>query len=243
MTHAYKIDGMTCNSCKTTVQQLLSDLEGVTNVEVDLDKGEAKISMKKHISTAVLKNVLPDKYTLTKTIEQTEHQKTDSFDIQEKSKWQQLKPLFLILLYISVASILMHRQDWNIQMMMLDFMGLFFIVFSFFKLLDLQGFPDSFQMYDPLAKIVPMYARVYPFLETILGLMFLFRFKVEVALVATIIVLGITTIGVTKTLLDKRSIRCACLGTALKLPMTEATFIENIIMLAMAVILLVNIIY
>ena len=43
-----------------------------------------------------------------------------------------------------------------------------------------------------------------------------------------------------KTLLDKKSIRCACLGTALKLPMTEATFIENIIMIAMAISMLTN---
>ena len=51
---------------------------------------------------------------------------------------------------------------------------------------------------------------------------------------------GITTIGVTKTLLDKKSIRCACLGTALKLPMTEATFIENAIMIIMAILMLIN---
>jgi len=95
-------------------------------------------------------------------------------------------------------------------------------------------------MYDPLAKRVPIYAKIYPFIESILGLMFLLRFQVEIALVATIIILGITTIGVTKTLLDKRAIRCACLGTALKLPMTEATFIENAIMLVMATILLIN---
>jgi hypothetical protein len=54
----------------------------------------------------------------------------------------------------------------------------------------------------------------------------------------TLIILGITTYGVTKSLLDKKSIRCACLGTALNLPMTEATFIENAIMLVMALIML-----
>jgi hypothetical protein len=118
---------------------------------------------------------------------------------------------------------------------MLDFMVLFFIVFSFFQLLDLRGFPASFQMYDPLAKVFPTYAWAYPFIETALGLMFLLRFQIEVALVATVILLGITTVGVTKTLLDKKSIQCACLGTALKLPMTEATFIENAIMLVMAI--------
>jgi hypothetical protein len=57
----------------------------------------------------------------------------------------------------------------------------------------------------------------------------------------TLFILGCTTIGVTKTLLSKKSIRCACLGTALKLPMTEATFIENVIMILMAICMLLNI--
>jgi len=47
------------------------------------------------------------------------------------------------------------------------------------------------------------------------------------------VILGSTTLGVIRSLLDKRKIQCACLGTALKLPMTEATFIENVVMLAM----------
>jgi len=68
----------------------------------------------------------------------------------------------------------------------------------------------------------------------------LMRFEIKIALIITLIILGITTIGVTKTLLNKKSIRCACLGTALKLPMTEATFIENVIMIAMAISMLTN---
>ena len=124
---------------------------------------------------------------------------------------------------------------------MLDFMGLFYVVFSFFKFLDLKGFPQSFKMYDPLAKAIPAYGWVYPFIELALGLMFLMRFEVRLALIATIIVLGVTTIGVTRILIDKKTIQCACLGTVLKLPMTTATFIENSIMLVMAIIMLFNI--
>ena len=123
---------------------------------------------------------------------------------------------------------------------MLDFMGLFYIVFSFFKMLDLKGFPDSFRMYDPLAKKIPAYGWFYPFIETALGLMLLMRLEIKIALIITLVVLGITTFGVTKTLLNKKSIQCACLGTALKLPMTEATFIENAIMIVMAILMLIN---
>jgi len=106
--------------------------------------------------------------------------------------------------------------------------------------LDLRGFPESFKMYDPLAKAIPVYGWIYPFIEIALGLMFLMRFKIQLALIITLIVLGLTTIGVSKTLLNKKSIQCACLGTALKLPMTKATFIENSIMIAMAIFMLLQ---
>lgn len=95
-------------------------------------------------------------------------------------------------------------------------------------------------MYDPLAKVVPLYAWVYPFIETALGLMFLMRFEIPIALIVTFIILGITTVGVIKILLDKKSIQCACLGIALKLPMTEATFIESAIMIVLAVLMLIK---
>lgn len=124
---------------------------------------------------------------------------------------------------------------------MLDFMGLFYIVFSFFKLLDLKGFSKSFRMYDPLSKTLPIYAWVYPFIEVVIGLLFLMRIEIPIALILTLVILGITTVGVAKVLLDKKSIQCACLGTALKLPMTKATFIENSIMIIMAIIMLVKI--
>ncbi|MGB7395136.1 MAG: heavy metal-associated domain-containing protein, partial [Pricia sp.] len=86
-----------------------------------------------------------------------------------KSKLQQLKPLLLIFIYLFAAAILLNYREWNTAEAMLDFMGLFYIVLSFFKLLDLKGFPESFRMYDPLAKVVPAYGWVYPFVELTLG--------------------------------------------------------------------------
>lgn len=242
MKHTYKITGMTCGNCKATVQDSLSKVENVTNVVVSLENQEATITMDKHVDLGKLEEALPSKYTISQKEEKNVFASTNASSFkqeEEKTKLQQLKPLLLIIFYITVASVLLHYKNWNWSDFMLDFMGLFYIVFSFFKMLDLKGFPESFKMYDPLAKQVPAYGWVYPFVETALGLMFLMRFQVNIALVITLIVLGITTIGVTKTLLDKKSIRCACLGTALKLPMTEATFIENAIMIVMASLMLI----
>lgn len=244
MINTYTIEGMTCGSCKASVEKYLSSLEHVTNVSVTLEKGEAEVTMDRHITTAILQNVLPEKYTLSEKDKENNFPSSNASTIpleEDETKLQQLKPLLLIIFYITTASVLIHYQNWSWSEFMLDFMGLFYIVFSFFKMLDLKGFPESFSMYDPLAKRVPVYGKVYPFIETALGLMFLMRFELKTALIITLVVLGITTIGVTRTLLDKKAIQCACLGTALKLPMTEATFIENTIMIVMAILMLLNI--
>ncbi len=233
MKTTFKISGMTCNGCRSTVENKLSSLDGINNVQVDLTNGEATVYSKNPISFSLISNSLPSKYKVIS--------KRDAKDneIIKSSKIKQLKPLFIILGYISVTSILLNFRNWNSTNAMLDFMGLFYIIFSFFKILDIKGFSTSFKMYDPLAKKITTYGYIYPFIEILLGLMFLTRIEVNIALLITIIILGITSVGVTQTLLNKKTINCACLGTTLKLPMTEATFIENAIMIIMAIILLI----
>lgn len=240
MKYTYTISGMTCNGCVASVEKHLSQLTDVNEVSIDLASEEVILFSSGQIPIHILQDALPKKYSITAKEEVETESRTIEDETKEKSKLQQLRPLFLILFYISTASIAMHYTAWSWNEFMYDFMGLFYIVFSFFKMLDLKGFPDSFRMYDPLAKKIPLYGYIYPFLEIALGIMFLTRFELNIALWSTVFMLGITTIGVTKTLLNKRSIQCACLGTALKLPMTQATFIENAIMIAMALIMLLN---
>ena len=233
MKTTFKISGMTCNGCRSTVENKLSSLDGIDNVQVDLTNGEAIVYSKIPISFSLISNSLPSKYKVISNIPAQDN------EIIRSSKIKQLKPLFIILGYISVTSILLNFRNWNSTNAMLDFMGLFYIIFSFFKILDIKGFSTSFKMYDPLAKKITIYGYIYPFIEILLGLMFLTRIEVNIALLITIIILGITSVGVTQTLLNKRMINCACLGTTLKLPMTEATFIENAIMITMAIVLLI----
>jgi cation transport ATPase len=237
MKHTYQISGMTCNGCRSDVEKRLLAVPGVKEAVVTLENEQAVVLMDTFIAVDIFQEALPKKYSVT---EKENVFKNSAFDKTAplKSKLAQLKPLFLILAYISIATILLHYQRENWNGAMLDFMGLFFIVFSFFKMLDVQGFSKSFGMYDPLARIIPVYGWIYPFIETALGFMLLMRLKVDIALIATLVILGITTIGVSQTLLNKKSIPCACLGTALKLPMTEATFIENVLMIVMGIFML-----
>ena len=66
MTHTYTVTGMSCTGCQAKVQSLLSGVQGVKNVSIDLAKKEASIEMERHISTSDLKSALKDypKYQL-----------------------------------------------------------------------------------------------------------------------------------------------------------------------------------
>ena len=140
MKKTYTISGMTCNSCKSTIHQNLNEIPEVESVEVNLEKAEAIIFMKSNIEISKLQNVLPSKFKIEEKVVNDYDALINEANIKsdkEKSKLQQLKPLFIILIYISVASVLMNFKNWNSSEVMLDFMGLFYIVFSFFKMLDL----------------------------------------------------------------------------------------------------------
>ena len=228
---------MHCAACVNKIQTALSSIEGVYKVDVDLVSKGATITGAAH-PDVLIQAVKDVGYESTIFDSPQENSKTETV-----SQIQELFPLFLIFFYITVFSIITNRTNFQLDSFMYDFMGLFYIVFSFFKFLDYKNFPSTFSMYDPIAKIFPLYGWMYPFIETILGLFFLLRIQLFISLCVTITILGITTVGVTRSLMNKSNIQCACLGTALKLPMTKATFIENFIMIIMAVWMIVNSIF
>ena len=228
---------MHCAACVNKIQTALSSIEGVYKVDVDLVSKGATITGAAH-PDVLIQAVKDVGYESTIFDSPQENSKTETV-----SQIQELFPLFLIFFYITVFSIITNRTNFQLDSFMYDFMGLFYIVFSFFKFLDYKNFPSTFSMYDPIAKIFPLYGWMYPFIETILGLFFLLRIQLFISLCVTITILGITTVGVTRSLMNKSNIQCACLGTALKLPMTKATFIENFIMIIMAVWMIINSIF
>jgi hypothetical protein len=93
-------------------------------------------------------------------------------------------------------------------------------------------------MYDVLAKRVKVYGLVYPFIELALGVAYLTDFEPTVTYIATICIMGFSSIGVIQSVLDKKKIRCACLGAVFNLPMSMVTIIENLTMVLMALIML-----
>ena len=86
MKHTYHIHGMTCNGCRSHVEQTLSKVEGVTNAIVNLEKAEATIEMESHIPIDKFQEALKadgGRYSIHKN---GEHHKTHDEKKVEKPK-------------------------------------------------------------------------------------------------------------------------------------------------------------
>lgn len=150
------------------------------------------------------------------------------------------KPLIIIISFITGVTLLAQYPftDFSWMLWMRHFMAGFFLVFAFFKLLNIEGFANSYQMYDIVAAKWRPWGYIYPFVELSLGILYLINIAPFTTNLVTVIVLGISSIGVIKSNLDKRKIKCACLGDVFNLPMSTVTIIEDLTMVAMAAVML-----
>lgn len=149
-------------------------------------------------------------------------------------------PLILILLFLLgvTALIEVRAGAFDAVRAMQSFMAGFFLVFSFFKLLNLRAFADAYSAYDVLAKRWPVYGWIYPFIELALGAAYVVHVAPLTTNLVALAVMSVSAIGVVQSLLNRRQIRCACLGAVFNLPMSYVTLIEDSLMAAMALAML-----
>ncbi len=161
-----------------------------------------------------------------------------SAPMSEKSDFT---PLFVIFAGILVLTLMKYFFTGRpgLENAMYDFMGVFFVVFGGFKIIDVKGFADAYSTYDIVARESRVYALAYPFIETALGIAYLMRWNVGPMNWITLIIMSIGSVGVAKAIAKKQKIQCACLGTKIKLPMTKITLIEDVLMAVMALVMLV----
>lgn len=241
MTHTYSVSGITCSNCIAKVQKLLSSVAGVEQVTINPGKNEAAVTMHHHVPTRALQQALKNypKYQLSEIINTPAQQAEEILGQDAKTWFQTYKPVLLIFFYILAATILIQlTQGFNMMQWMNHFMAGFFLAFSFFKLLDVKAFAESYSSYDILAKKWPGYGYVYPFIELALGLAYLSGLAPGFTNLVTLVVMSMSVIGVLQSVLNKRKIKCACLGAVFTLPMSSITIIENVLMIVMSAVAL-----
>ena len=153
MTHTYNISGMTCDGCVAKAKSELLKLGDVMEAQVQLSSPQATITMQKHIPIQALQKAL-DKaghYMITEASNGMHKMPI----AEETTSWfKTYKPILLIGAYILGTTFLIEivKGSFDLDMWMSNFMAGFFLTFSFFKLLDLKGFAESYSTYDIIAK-------------------------------------------------------------------------------------------
>ena len=230
MESKFSIHGLKCEACVEKVSQELKKIDQVTSVIVNLvDKTAQLISNRKIDLSEVRKSLISlPKYQVTKLGESVLN--------EEVSVIETYKPLILIFSFILLVSLSFQISiaEFNSHLLMNHLMGGFFIGLSFFKFLNLKNFAESFSSYDPIAQRFLRYGYIYPFVEVCLGGLFIANSYLKFAYTATIIVLGITTFGVWKSLQRKSNLQCACAGAGFNIPLSYVTVVENLLMISMA---------
>ncbi|HZW60641.1 MAG TPA: MauE/DoxX family redox-associated membrane protein [Candidatus Babeliales bacterium] len=163
-----------------------------------------------------------------------DYSKTGNYSLKD------FMPLIIIFLCIGAFTIIkqyLMPGDWH--SMMYDAMAAFFIIFGLFKIIKLKDFAMAYAEYDLIAKRIKIYGFIYPFIELSLGILYLGRWNLPFANWATLIILLISATGVAIQLAKGQHIVCACLGTVFKIPMTYVTLLEDLIMAAMALIMII----
>ncbi len=149
-------------------------------------------------------------------------------------------PLALVVGFLAAATLLAEvgAGHWDGMRAMRHFMAGFFLVFSFFKLLDVPAFAAAYSGYDVLAARWPGWGYLYPFVEAGLGAAYLANAWPTGVNWLTLAVMLLGTVGVANALLARRTIKCACLGTGFNLPMSTVTLVEDLGMAGMAAAML-----
>lgn len=116
------------------------------------------------------------------------------------------------------------------------FISLSMMALAMLKLRDIESFSTMFLNYDLLAKRWIPYGKVYPFAELGAGVLMTAGVLTWISAPVAIFIGGIGAVSVIKAVyIDKRELKCACVGGDSNVPLGFLSLTENLMMLAMAV--------
>jgi len=245
---------MHCGGCETKIRSAVENMPAVTHASPDASAGTVTIESNESLDREQLASAISGAgdYTLgevvqnpsassgsssgssSKSSEDTDHQSMPA----STTGAQGYPALAILVAYILGASLFADLPRPGLASVMSNFMGGFFLAFSFFKFLDIRGFASGFARYDIVAERWKPWGYFYPFVELVLGVAYITRFEPVLIHSVTVVVMGVGAVGVIRSMRRKDQIKCACLGTVIDLPLGTVTLIEDLGMAVMAAAML-----
>jgi len=158
---------------------------------------------------------------------------------QQGTTYTPVIAIFAVTLLLSLAFSL---SGAGLSMYTLElFVALTMAVLAIQKLQDLNSFSNSFITYDLLAMKVIPYAYVYPFLEAFVGVAMIASLPVYWVAPISLLIGSVGAISVIKAVyIDKRELKCACVGGDSNVPLGFISLTENLFMIAAGIWMLVK---
>ena len=103
------------------------------------------------------------------------------------------------------------------------------------KLKDVEGFSTMFLNYDLLAQKWVPYGYIYPYAEAGAGVLMLAGVLTWISAPVALVIGTVGAVSVFKAVyVDKRELKCACVGGDSSVPLGFVSLTENLMMIAMA---------
>lgn len=155
---------------------------------------------------------------------------------QKGTTYQPIIAIFSTTFLMAIAVAYALSQSFPLIRIVELFIAISMCVLGIMKLRDLYSFTNQFLGYDLLAmKWVP-YAYIYPFAETLAGILMIAGAFIWLAAPAAFFIGTVGCISVFKAVyIDKRELKCACVGGDSSVPLGLISLTENIMMVAMAI--------
>ena len=116
------------------------------------------------------------------------------------------------------------------------FIAFSMVVLAMLKLQDVEKFSAMFLNYDLLARRWVPYSYVYPYAEALAGVLMIAGALTWLSAPLALFIGTVGAVSVFKTVyIDKRALKCACVGGSSNVPLGAISLTENLMMIAMAV--------
>lgn len=160
---------------------------------------------------------------------------------KDGTTYQPIIAVFAVTFLMAISSVI-YRDVLSLIPLIELFVAFSMCVLAILKLRDLFSFSNQFVTYDLLARKYPPYAYVYPFIEAFAGICMISGSLIYLAAPGALFIGTIGAISVIKAVyIEKRDLKCACVGGNSNVPLGAISLTENIMMVLMGAWMLLGI--
>jgi glutaredoxin len=153
---------------------------------------------------------------------------------EDETSYQPVIAVFAVALLMALAVSWYALGDIFTVRMVEWFIAISMCILAILKLQDLESFSNMFLGYDLLAQRWVRYAYIYPFGEALAGVLMIAHALLFIAIPVALFIGTVGAVSVFKAVyIDRRELKCACVGGGSNVPLGFISLTENLMMVAM----------